>query len=124
MIFKTWRYLTREKKVPRLSTALKTAYDPLSLSEDEMIVIMSGYAKDRIGVAMLFEEHGVSTAAELLPKLPKPSKPSFRDRLISFARRLEGSTGYDPLKRELNTMKPVKAKPGIGYGYVKPRKHH
>lgn len=78
-----------------------TRYDISQSTEDELLVYMATAAKDRHGVARLMRRYGVSTARDLLRRLPRKRRTPLKARLLRWLQRLEGSVPYDPWKHEL-----------------------
>lgn len=92
------KYFRRGSKLAPLTPDLVTPYSVLEIDFETEIVLMSGRAKSPLEVERLMKRYGCSTAAELLPKLPKRARPSWRDRLLAWLQRLEGSLDYDPAR--------------------------
>ncbi len=93
------KYLMRQtiyRKLPKLRRTMRLSFDPASLDEETMLVMMMGIARDPVGVSRLLEEYHVSTAAELLKVLPPPPPPDWRGRLRSWWQLVEGSRPTDP----------------------------
>jgi hypothetical protein len=105
ILLKAFKYFHRSQPLPKLPRQLVTEFDPSCCSDDELIVFMAGAARDRHHVARLMRRYCVSTAAELLPLLPKTKPPSLRKRVLDWLRRLEGSTAYDPLAHSHNIQR-------------------
>jgi hypothetical protein len=102
MIFmKLYRYLTRTRKVKPLPHELTTRYDPLGVSWDDYLIMMTARAKDPHAVNRLKSKYGADTAAQLIPLLPPRRRPTLRQRLRTWGQRLEGSYAADPYRMEL-----------------------
>lgn len=103
----TWR--------PRIPHHLVHPFDRTAASEDELLVMMAGRARDRTYIERLMRRHKASNAAELLARLPKRSgRPSVRERLDTLIMRLEGSQPYDPIRADLRQIRAEAAPPDGG----------
>lgn len=97
-------YFRRRKPIKRLPRDLITRYDPAHLNDDDLVLMKASAAKDRHAVRRLMQAHGVTSAAHILPHLPRQKMTSYRIRLMNWLRRLEGSSEHDPLAKELALM--------------------
>ena len=86
---------TLHEQLPRLDNSLTTAYNPLLLSDDELIILLAGVAKSPTEARRLMEEYGVDNAYALLKVLPK-KKINWKRRWKRWTQSLEGSLNNDP----------------------------
>lgn len=86
---------TLHEQLPRLENTLTTAYDPRLLSDDELLILLAGVAKDPSEARRLMQEYGVDNAMALLDVLPK-RKINWRRRWKRWTQSIEGSLNSDP----------------------------
>lgn len=98
-------YLFAYKRRPFISRHLTTPFDIETISEDDLLVLMAGRARDPQYVQWLMRKHKATTTMELLQKLPRRRRTPFRQRLRSLIARWEGALPYDPIRRDLRTMR-------------------
>ena len=117
MIRRSWKYLHRGSKIARLPTDLVTPFTFLDIDRESELVMMAGAAKDPTAAGKLLKKYNVTTAAQLLPLLPKHKKPSLQSRLLRWAQRLEGSHSYDQLEHEIRHAHTGRRKQRLHRGY-------
>ncbi len=91
---------TAHEQLPRLQNTLTTRYNPLLLSDDELLILLAGVAKDPSEARRLMIEYEVSNAHELLAVLPK-RKVNWLRRWKQWTQSLEGSYNSDPYQDRL-----------------------
>lgn len=79
---------------------LTAAFDRNSLDPEIELVLASGLVKDPVEAQKLLDYHKVSTALELLQKLPPPPGPDYRGRFKRWLMALEGAYETDPHRKE------------------------
>lgn len=104
-ILQAWRYFRIPSRIPPLPRDLITSFDIANCDEDELLILMSGKAKDRHAIKRLLEKYKVATAKELLALLPRRKPRSLRLRIMDWLRRAEGSYEHDPLRHQLKKPK-------------------
>lgn len=110
---------------PRIPHHLVHPFDRTTASDDELLVMMAGRARDRQYIERLMKRHDVTTAAALLAKLPKRrGRPSLRERLDTLVMRLEGSQPYDPIRADLRQIRIEAAPPDGGIRRARLRRGH
>jgi hypothetical protein len=101
------RYLFRTKpqdRLPRLHRTLHHDLDYAALEEEVQLILMAGVAQDESAALELLTKYEATSAAELLPKLPKRKRDwagKIR-RLIAF---WEGADLSNPLEREYQQIR-------------------
>jgi len=86
---------TVRETLPKLENTFTSDYDPESIGDDELLIMLAGVAKDPMEARRLMTDYEASNAVELLKKLPK-RQIHWRRRLRSYLQGLEGSVTNDP----------------------------
>ncbi len=97
------RLFLRSKRdmLPKLLRGLRREMDYADIDEQEIsLALMSGRFRDADHARRFMSEHGVTTAAELLPLLPKRAPVDWRKRLRLWLISVTGSYPTDPYERE------------------------
>lgn len=98
--------LSRQSRLPHLETSLVTKTDAAIAPDEIRLVLMTGLVRDEAGARALLLRYNVTTAAELLPLLPKPRPPVLR-RLRAWIQLLEGAYSSDPHLDELHYRRTI-----------------
>jgi hypothetical protein len=91
---------TRRQKLPHLVASLRQELDAASLDEDDYLLLMSGSFRDVQAAREWLHQSGSANAIEALPKLPKPKRMTFRQRLLRWLQEIEGSQATDPVVQQ------------------------
>lgn len=110
-------YFRRKKPIKRLPRDLVTPFDFTETTEDEALLMKASAAKDRHGVRRLLEHHRATSALQVIPLLKTRPLMPFKEKLLNWLRRLEGSSEHDPLIKELRRLNQ-KTTYTIRHGYL------
>lgn len=91
---------TRRQKLPHLVASLRQELDAASLDEDDYLLLMTGSFRDVQAAREFLHSSGSRNAIEALPKLPKPKRMTFKQRLLRWLQELEGSQATDPMLQQ------------------------
>ncbi|MBN8594013.1 MAG: hypothetical protein J0M33_19820 [Anaerolineae bacterium] len=91
---------SRRQKLPHLVASLRQELDAASLDEDDYLLMMTGSFRDVQAAREFLYQSGSRNAIEALPKLPKPKRMTFRQRLLRWLQELEGSQPTDPMLQQ------------------------
>ena len=92
MIIQMIRYFwQRNNKWHRVPLQTITPYTFLDATEQERLIMMAGRARSPMEARRLMNEYKVRTAADLIRRLPRPPRRTFRSLLRSMLMRLDGS---------------------------------
>lgn len=97
-------YFRRKKRIKSLPRDLITKFDLSMATDDEVLLMKASAAKDRHAVQRLLAHYGATSALEIIPRLPVQRLTSFREKLLNWLRRLEGSSEHDPLNAAIRRM--------------------
>jgi hypothetical protein len=98
-LVKYFTHITLRDRLPRVPRGYSTDFDLRGISEDEAALMRMSALRSPHSIQRLQRRHGVSSARELVAKLPKKHKPYKGARLWPLIRRVFGTTAYDPMKR-------------------------
>lgn len=110
-------YFRRKKPIRRLPHDLVTPMDYATATDDESLLMKASAAKDRYGAARVLARYKATTALQVIPLLPKRKLMSFKEKLLNWLRRLEGSSEHDPLIKELRRLHTTE-RYTIRHGYI------
>lgn len=91
---------SRRHKLPHLVASLRQELDAASLDEDDYLLLMTGSFRDVQAAREFLYSSGSRNAIEALPKLPKPKRMTFKQRLLRWLQELEGSQPTDPMLQQ------------------------
>lgn len=92
---------SRRDKLPRLMRGLRRKMDYRAIDESEItLALMSGRFRDADHARRFMQQHDVTTAAELLPLLPRRAPVDWRKRLRLLLISMAGESVTDPYERE------------------------
>jgi hypothetical protein len=96
---------SRRSQLPRLMPALRREFDPRAIDDEELgIAMMTGRFRDIEQCRRTFAAYNVTTALDLMSRLPPPRKPSWRRRLLWWLQILEGGYKRDPWRAEYERL--------------------
>jgi hypothetical protein len=110
-------YFRRKKPVKRLPRDLVTRFDYATATENEILLMKASAAKDRHGVRKLLAHYKATSALQVIPLLPKQKLMSYKEKFLSWLRRLEGSSEHDPMIKEIRSLHTNKSYT-IRHGYL------
>lgn len=92
-------YMYPKKKFKRPPGQTISSYKMNStVSEDERLLMLLNLARSPQAARQLMADYGVSSAAEVLERLPKKRRVSFKARLQQLLRRIDGHNTDDPYR--------------------------
>lgn len=98
-LVKYFRHIPLRDRLPRVPRGYSTDFDLRGITDDEAALMRMSALRSPHSIERLKRKHGVSSARELVAKLPKKHKPRRGERLMPLIRRVFGTTAYDPMKR-------------------------
>ncbi len=121
-VSKLVKQLNKQHRIARLPTELINTYKVGEQDADTLLILMSAQARDPHAVQRLMQRYNVTSAAELIPLLPKRKRPNWKKRLLNWLRRLEGSYAADPIHREFLAERQIRTMRGYHETRINPRR--
>jgi len=94
-----FRHIKLADRLPPLPRGYSTEFDLRSVSDDETTLMRMSALRSPHSIERLKRRYGVSSAQELIDRLPKRHAARRGERLWPLLRRVFGTTRYDPMKR-------------------------
>lgn len=99
------QFLFHWKYKPRIPSHLVTPFDITTISNDDLLILKAGKARDLPYIERLMVKYNATSRVDLLRKIPKRRRTPVRQRVRTLICRWEGSLPYDPIRRELHYMR-------------------